>query len=397
MRFYVESITGKMLYTEKLLQHLVRAKGHELGLERDSVVLASVCDVTDLPALERIRDRHPSLPLISGGHFAKIGYRVMGLHSDAVWLGHVFELLDCSSLEEAMATTACYVPGETKHLRPSKRIEWRLCPAIQIDKRRYYLWGGTGCKGKCSFCYTSWSEEHRERPGLDKLVARTQSRLGSAGTLKVISNAYSTDLGDDLVQDMMLRDLLRVRSNSKRKLIRCGVEFATEASRKRHAKPIKTEEIRAAIRHAERLGLDLQLFLIGGWDTRGDWEQFIHQAIPESDALKPRVFLKWTNLEYQQLTPLWRHAAQLDPERYLDSSFTDWAFRVAAHKNKRIRVLQVKYPAHAIWRMCMSNVRDMGEYRDAKRHRNVKDMGRILELADRIRPWEHELSELEEV
>ena len=397
MRFWIETMGSKMLYTERLLQHLARTKGHEIDLQGDSVVLASVCDVTDLPVLERIRDRHPGLTLISGGHLAKIGYRVMGLHSDAVWCGHAFEMFDCSSLEEILEHPACYVPGRTREIRPSKRIEWPMCPVIQTDKRRFYVWGGVGCRGKCSFCYTSWSEEHRERPGVDKLVAKAQARLQGKGTVKVISNAYSTELGDDLVQDMMLRDLLQVRRNDKRKLIRCGVEFATERSRKRHAKPIKTEEIRAAIRHAERLGLDLQLFLIGGWDSREEWEQFVHEAIPESDQLKPRVFLKWTNLEYQQLTPLWRHAAQIDPDRYLDRSFTDWAFRAAAHKNKRIRVLPVKYPAHAIWRMCMSNARNLGEYRDCKAHRNTKEMGRILELADRIRPWEHELSELVEV
>jgi len=391
VRYWLEQMGRKKLYTEKLLLHLASSNGHTIEMARDSVILASLCDVTEMMSLERIRAKYPGSVIIAGGHLAKIGAKAMGLFADAVWVGHAFEFFRCQSLDEIYRHPSCYVPGKDKQVAASTSIDWRQCPAIQTDKRRFYVFGGAGCRGKCSFCLTSWTEPHQERPGAATLVGKLRPKIGKGNSIKIISNAYTSELGDDLVQDMMLKDVLKVRSNDKRKLIRCGVEFATEASRRKHAKPIKDEEIRQAVAYAERLNLDLQFFLIGGRDTREDWERFV-EVIPPSDAMRPRVFFKWTNLEYQQKTPLWSEVSDIDFGRYLDRSFTDWFFRNAAHKNKRVRVLPVKYPAHAVWRICMSNVQDMEQYLTCKRERNTKDMDRIKRLFADVQPWSNDLS-----
>lgn len=390
MEFLIEQVGKKKMYTELLLEYLVKQYGHQLTQGLNSIILVSLCDVVDIFALEKIRSKHPNSYIIAGGHFAKIGFKVASLFADFVWLGHAFDLFSCKTWQEIVGHSACYAPWKDNVLA-STRIDWSQCPIIQTDKRRFYVWGGVGCRNKCSFCLTSWTEPHQERPGVDKLVEKSRHKIGTRGSVKLISNAYSTDLEDDLVQDMILRDLLKVVSNNKRKLIRCGVEFATEQSRKKHAKPIKDYEIKEAIKKAEKLNIDLQLFLIGGWDDIQDWYNFL-DIIPVSDQLKPKVYLKWTNLEYQQKTPLWKYVQNINPDYYLDSAFTDWFFRKAAHKNKRIRVLPVKYPAHAIWRLCMSNAQNMEQYKECKKAKNEKDMIKMIWLFNRIKPWSNDLS-----
>lgn len=390
MKYWIEGLQKKWMYTEKLLLHILKRKGHAHALDSDSIIIASLCDVTDIPKLAKLRARYPDNKILAGGHFAKIGVVAMSLFADAVCVGHAYDMFNCTSWGELCELPCVFTGDRGKQIDVSYNIDWRLAPVVQTDSKRFYVWGGIGCKNKCSFCLTSWTEPHIDRPGVKTVAARAKKQIGHKGSVKIISNAYSPSLGDDLVQDMLLKDLLRVRSNTKRKMIRCGLEFATTASRKRNAKPITDEQLRRAIAHAGDLNLDLHLFCIGGYDRIEDWDCVL-DAIPESDAMSPRVFFKWTNLEYQQKTPLWRHVKEIDFDRYLDASFTARFFRKAAHKNKRVRVMPVKYPAHAIWRICMSNVQDMEQYKIVEKAKNVKDMEEIKRLFATIKPWENDL------
>jgi len=390
MKYWIESPAKKWMYTDKLLSHELQSEGHQLLLDDDSIILVSICDVVEVFQLEKIRNKYPNNKIIVGGHFAKIGIKLLILFADAVCVGHSFNLFKAKSWQEILSLPNIY-NGDDRNIYIDHYIDWSSCPAIQTDSNRFYLWGGVGCKNKCKFCLTSWTEKHQDRPNLENVVAKSKAKIGRKGSVKVISNAYSTSLGDDLVQDMLLRDVLKIRYNGKRKMIRCGIEFATEETRKKNSKPIKDVEIRAAIEKAKELNLDLHFFFIGGQDPCEDWERFL-DIVPPDDAFKPRIFFKWTNLEYQQKTPLWSQVKDIRPDYYLDRSFTDWFFQKACHKNKRVRVLPVKYPAHAIWRTCMSAVRDMDEYNKCKKTKNVKDMSKIMGLFNEMKPWDNDLS-----
>lgn len=390
MKFWIESVNKKWMYTEKLLHYLVIKNGHKHALDAESIVITSVCDVTEIFALERIRKKFPHHIIISGGHFAKIGLKLMILHCNYVWVGHSFDFFKQKELTDIIEHPSTYAAGKDA-LEVNYNIDWSLCPVIQTDKRRFYVWGGVGCKNKCSFCLTSWTEPHKNRPGIDGVCARAKRMIGSKGSVKVISNAYSTQLGDDLVQDMTLKDMIRIKHNEKRKMIRVGLEFATETARKKNSKPISDNELRLAVTRARELNLDLQVFCIGGLDKRSDWEGLV-DIIPPDDAMKPRVFFKWTNLEYQQKTPLFKNVQDIRPEKYLDKGFTDWFFRKACYKNKRIRVMPVKYPTHAVWRTCISNVQTLKQYEACKKLKNSKDMSSIMDLFNFIKPWENDLS-----
>lgn len=390
MKFWIESVGKKWMYTEKLLHHLILKNGHKYELNVDSIILVSVCDVTEIFALENIRKKYPHHTIISGGHFAKIGLIPMSFFSDYVWVGHSFDLFKHEYLSDIVTQDCVYYQGR-EQVSANYQIDWGMCPAIQTDKKRFYIWGGVGCKNKCSFCLTSWTEPYLERPGSKDLCRRVKAKIGKKGSVKIISNAYSTTLGDDHVQDMTLKDMLKIRHNEKRKMIRVGLEFGTEKTRKQNSKPIKDEELRLAIIKARQLNLDLQIFCIGGLDSRADWEKLV-DVIPADDAMKPRVFFKWTNLEYQQKTPLFKKVRDINPDNYLDKTFTDWFFRKACYKNKRVRVMPVKFPAHAIWRTCISNVQNVDQYNECKKLKNSKSIKDALKLFGRIKPWKNDLS-----
>lgn len=391
MKYWIEPVGNKRFYTEKLLEMVAGGYGHEVDLDQDSIILVSLCDVSELLVLRRIRNKYPSHTIVAGGHFAKIGLEAMAIWADLVWVGHVFDMLALRTWQEICESPHAYWCGRRGTVQASTRIDWDRVPAIQVDKNRLYLWGGTGCQKKCSFCLTSWTEPHQERPGLRGVCSRLKQRMPKGYTLKVISNAYTTELGDDLVQDMMIQDLLRVRRNRKRKLIRCGVEFPTEKSRGRHAKPIRDEQIRHAIQRAADFNLSLQLFFIGGRDPRQDWEHLL-DVIPPDDMMKPKVYFKWTNIEYQPKTPLWPELAHFTGQDLLDKAFTDWFYRKAAHKNKRVSVYTCKYPAHTVWRMCLAHVTTELEFNAVHKLRNTKDLARMMELFRDLQPWEHDLS-----
>ena len=393
--FWVETIGRKPLYTERLLVHVFARYGHrqvDPGT-RGAVCLVSLCDITEIGKLARIRARYPDNILLSGGHLAKIGALVMGLHSDLVWVGHCFDAAACVSIDEIADHPSCYRPGQSGDVIASIHIDWRMCPLIQTDRRRYYIFGGVGCRRKCRYCLTSHTEIHRDRPGLSTMVKRARGKLAGSSTIKVISNAYTPEVGDSMVLTMMLSDFVKVRLPMRNRVVRCGIEFATDRTRARYAKPIKVATIAHAIRHAEKVGAKLHLFHIGGIDSIEDWLGYVG-SMPESDRMSPQVYLKWTNLEYQQKTPIWTEAKSPRFDRYLTSANTDEFFRVAAHRNKRIRVMPVKYPAHAIWRTIMSNVSTREQYELAYAHRNTKEMDTIIDLYNDLRPWETDLNHI---
>jgi len=393
--FWIESVGRKQLYTEKLLAYVLRSRGHNqvAAGTHGAVLLVSLCDVTEVMRLERIRQQYPGNRLLAGGHFAKIGAGVMGLFADAVWIGHCFEMAACKNFAEICEHRSCYVPGETEGLvYASTRIDWNLCPLIQVDRKRFYIFAGDGCRRKCRFCLTSNTEIYRERPGIDMLIHGARHRLGGGMTIKAISNAYNIDIGDDMVQDMLLTDLLRIRRPCSGKLIRSGVEFATDATRKMYGKPLKAGQIREAIARAAVIGAKLHLFHIGGLDPIEDWLQYLDDVIQPGDKLSPPVFFKWTNLEYQQKTPLWRKIRDINFDNYLTADFTSMFFQRGAHKNKRVRVMPVKYPAHAVWRMCMSNVTDIDQYQRVKREQHNKDMDDLVRLYYELEPYKTDLS-----
>lgn len=296
---------------------LLRA-GHTLteDLEDCDAVLCSMCDVMDYPGLVRLRKR-TRRPLIVGGSFA-YHFRSALLYADAVWVGEVYEMADCRTLDELLGHRSCYTGDGLP--TASTLIRWDEVPVCQTSPHKSYYWGGSGCKNKCRFCLTSWTHPHQTNSAA-RIAGAKRTAARHHIHLMICANEFQ-DAGGGRTQDMLLRDYLQTPVRSG--LVRLGVEFATEETRRRCGKPISDAELAAALSKMARDGIALRMFHISGYDRREDWDGYIERMAEVLDACRPGhlLHLMFNNLQYQNYTPLYRERRQIDPSRYLTSADT---------------------------------------------------------------------------
>jgi hypothetical protein len=364
------------MYIDRLIPYLINKNGH--SIDEKGIHLISIADITELERLAKLRAQYKNDLIIAGGHLSKNAPIAMSLFADYVNIGHGYDFFKLKKEDLIRQQPYIYYNSKKEITISNQNVNWVESPILQTDKNRYYLFGGTGCKNKCQFCLTSWTENHNIRPKVKEIVNIAKRKIGKRDTIKIISNEYGLDVGDDLVQDMMLMDYVNSKSyDTKRKKIRCGVEFATESTRAKYGKPMPNDAIKYAIKKAEIENHELQLFLIGGINTIDEWDSFFDSVIPESNKLSPKVYFKFTNIEFQQKTPLFKQFERFDINNYIDSTFINKISREHLYRNKRIRFYPVKYPAHSLWRMYMSNIKNYDEYEWGIKHKNEKDVNVI--------------------
>jgi len=340
-------------YTDSLIKHLIKLYGHKEVDEKEAdAFLFSICDVTEIHDLVKASNiaKKYGKPLIAGGQFC-YHFKTVLLIADIVNIGHIFDFMECKSIEEIKNLDCVYYPGKDKIITPSYRIDWSKIPIIHTNKKGYYYWGGTGCKNKCRFCYVSWTNAHIINPKARKL---TSFRKGM--TLTIISNEYSDKASEKntciRVKDMMLVDYLR--KEEKVKNIRVGIEFFTEASRKYMGKQISEKEILSAIDKSKKDGNSLKFFFISGYNTKQEIIDFI-KFLPDDTESKRKIRLVFNNLEYQMFTPLHKERKKMNPENYIDVNWVNEVYnKYILAKKYYIRTVPASNPAHAFCRMGMS-------------------------------------------
>lgn len=374
MNFYLfkDCVDGNNYYTYAVLEKLIRMNGHTLAADPGAAenILVSLCDVTQVPILEKVRKEHPLKTIICGGHFA-INYKVCSLFADLVNIGQRFELFKCKTFDEMAALPCTYYKGKAGILKPSILIEWSALPVVQTSKKMFYYLGGVGCKNKCQFCLTSWINKHQVN---SEIRIQKAERLITAGArLNVIANEYQGALKFSPVKDMMLRDFLRCTKKTTR-LIRIGLEFCLEENRKKFGKPFTDDEFLRAIDLAAELKIDLQFFCIGGIEPRQAWQDFFN-LLPTTTSRMPRIFFKFTNLGYEQFTPMYKRRHEINPDNYLDLEFGRKLFHSVGVRNKRIRIFPIASPALAFWRMGVQLSTTIDQYKKFSALKNSRDAG----------------------
>jgi len=357
MKYYLESLQekGVVFYSRQLLVHLIKINGHELCEKPEDAdfILVSVCDTAEINLIKKMRERFPDKKIIVGGYHATY-FKLYAIFADYVNVGQGFEFFECQTEDEIRKLDCIYWDGCEKLIIPSTEIRWEKCPAIQVSKKRFYYWAAVGCKNKCKFCLTSWSNLHQMNP----YTKRIKRKMESEGYfLKLIENEEMSNLDvKEPVKDFMLKDYIKT-TNISAKLIRLGIEFATEENRKLYGKPFTDDEFLFAIDKAKREKKDLTLFCLGGVDTREEWADFICKIPKDWETKKPNIFFKFTNLEIQQFTPIWRKRYDLiNPENRIDKDDLEWIWDRTEHAITRLRFRPVKYPAHSLWRTGLNNV-----------------------------------------
>ena len=350
---YFEAKARFLTYT--VVAKALTDAGHELTADdgESDAVLFSICDATEFRKLARCRKEHRGKPLIVGGAFA-FNFWACKLYADGVWVGEVYDMAACKTVDEILESPHCYTGDGLP--TASQRVEWPAVPVAQIDPKKAYYWGGNGCKNKCWFCFTSWTRPHNvnSRFRIQKAIDMCRKRKIH---LMVTSNEYENDPGAKTF-DMMLKDY--VREPVKANLVRCGVEFATEKSRRKYGKPISNNDLFRAVQKAERENVALRLFHIAGVDSRDDWESYIDLwcGMLEKAGYHRMLTLMFNNLQYQNYTPLYRERRGIDPSRYIDRDTTkEWFYRLQRH-TKSVLVMPPSSFQHVCCRMGVELARE---------------------------------------
>jgi len=309
---YFEAKSRFQTYT--VVCKALQAAGHTVtdDIEHCDLVAVSLCDVLDMKYLRKVRGMTKK-PVLAGGAFT-YNYWAAAVYADYVWIGEVFDMAECRTLNELGDSPHCYTPGSNKALYASWRVDWDACPVVQIKKGSAYYWAGVGCKNKCAFCLTSWTHQHLMNSEQNCRAARRAAKAKGCH-LMMTSNEYDVD-NDNPTKDMLLTDYLKQRVTGS--FVRCGVEFALEETRKRKGKPITKNELYHAIQKMNVDNISLRLFHITGYEPREAWETYISDLckMVQRSPNKRLLHLMFNNLQYQNYTPLYKERHDIDETRY---------------------------------------------------------------------------------
>jgi pyruvate-formate lyase-activating enzyme len=312
-------------------------------------VLYSLADVTDLRGLRQLR-HHTSKKIIVGGHYA-INFWSSVLYADYVWLGEIFDFTELNTVAEIEKSEHIYTSGDDiSNKTVSTRIDWAYLPIVQIKKTSAYYLGGVGCKNNCKFCHTTWTHPHQRNSdeNIKQAIAIAKKRKIH---LTAVSNEYESDL-DLIVRDMLGVDYISTPINSKG-WVRTGIEFPTEETRKFMGKPLTRDDIFKILQKAAIEGVYLRLFHIGGYNNRDEWDKYINEMAMMLDRInyKQLLHLQFTNLQYQNYTPLYAERKSIDYRKYLTGDDTKSWYNTLRKCTKSVLVGRPSPFGHAAWRM----------------------------------------------
>ncbi len=347
-------------YTISVLRHLMCVNGHEIvddAAEAD-IVCVSVCDISQAAFVEKIRTAYPNKVIAVGGH-AAIYYRLFGLFADIVNIGQGFEFFECHSIDEIRALPCVWTrdkDGQTIH--SSKKINWPLVPIANVTNQQRYYWGAVGCKNKCKFCMTSWTNPHQQNSPTS--VKRVLEKYPNA---TIVTND-SDDVPSRMTQSIMLVDFLQ-KPLKKYSVYRIGIEFATEASRKYYGKPFSDEQFRQAIARAVQYGVRLKLFCIGGINEKDEWDGLYNSIQPIYQ--KGNFEIKMTNIVYDMFTPMKRERMTIDHRRmWRTGELKQFVSALKLRGGWPFKALPCSTPEDTMAKNALCYVCDMGDYRAAR-------------------------------
>lgn len=342
------------LYTRACLESYCRHAGVHITDDIDvaSAIWVSMCDPDDLPTLIEARRLANGRPVIMGGFESYFGMPYLAW-ADAVVVGEGWEFIQAWGGDPSEALDLpCVLTRGARTVRPSYTIPWSRLPLLKVPgNERYYMLGGKGCKGKCKFCATSWTQPHQHIPlgMMTRTVEFVESR--PRGKLTVISNDSGAVVESRVVnaQSVRVADYLLDPNRFKGTMLHFGVEGWTEDARRSMSKPLDDETVRQLFEVTARMKQKCELFFIvnyPGFDV-SHITHFAETVIPLDVANSPAVHVKLTYFDPCPHTP-WE-GEMLRP-CFVD---TEDVFRQLNSRNKRIRVFPTRSAGRAAWRSCL--------------------------------------------
>lgn len=350
--------------TYGVVKHALEKRGHEVIPDLDDdvdAVLYSACDVMDMRELRSLR-KSTSRPIIVGGHYAYNFWSAI-IYSDIVWLGEIYEFAELSNISEIANSEHAYVDGKNwNDIVPATTILWDEVPVVQQHKDSAYYWGGSGCKNKCRFCFTSWTHPHQQNSDGNIVRAQQIARKNKV-YLMIVSNEYDTEQSMQ-TKDMMVRDYLKIHVQGG--FVRLGIEFATEATRKRFGKNITDDDIYAMFQKAEAENVSLRLFHIGGYEGISEWDKYFDRMSSMLTKVPNHrlINFRFTNIQYQNYTPLYLERRNIDASRYITGADTKRWFDKLRLNTNSVLIGRPSPFQHVVYRMGLelSRTKEQAEF-----------------------------------
>jgi hypothetical protein len=338
------------LYTLAALRALMKAHGvTEADPVHADALWVSMCDPDDLPVLIEARRIAGNRPVIMGGFEGYFGYPYLAW-ADAVVIGEGAEFIRTWAQNPAAALALpCVLTRRGPPAVPSYEVGWQHMPLLKVPgHERFYYLGGRGCKGKCAFCATAWTQPYMCAPAslVSDVVRYVESM--KRGKLTLVSNDSVPLVASHVVnaQSVRVRDYLANPKRYKASMLHFGVEGWDEDTRKHWGKPISDHDLRMllAVTAKERQVCEL-FFIVGypGW-SMVDVQRFADTVLDLDTRNAPQIRVKVTYLDPCPHTPL----GSLEiGESFCDPSAV---FGILNSRNKRIRVFPTRSRGRSAWR-----------------------------------------------
>ncbi len=289
-----ESIT---FYTQELIKYLAKKNGHEVvdnpyKADFAGLSLAHHSEVKDILKLRK--ELPKGIPIIAGGH-ATYAPKAIAAYADYVCLGHGFEFFrdtkEMGSVKEIEQLPYIYFKGKTAPLLYSQYIDWKMIPLSRTGKNTWAFFWSVGCRAKCNFCATSWTNQYQQNPNEMHLQMARDHTHGKQ--LYVVTNDYSFSNVRRAVSDVMVKEYIKTPSTYDNiGLIRTGIESVTEKGRYFFGKHIKDHELQRFFELTYKHKKETNLFFIAGVDTTEEYIDFAEKVVGVQPHIKkPRLSL----------------------------------------------------------------------------------------------------------
>jgi hypothetical protein len=337
------------VYTNATLMELCRRAGVAVVDEADADSLwVSLCDPDDLPVLQAAKRVAKGRPVIMGGFEGYFGEPYLAW-ANAVVVGEGWEFIRAwaKSPDEAMELPSV-LSNNGRDVFPSYDVPWRYHPLVRNPGgNRYYYLAGRGCKGKCRFCATAWTQPNSGPPSslLHSVVSSVEQKRGK---LTLITNDSDLVVMSKCVNAQSVRvvDYNREPSRYKGTILHFGIEGWRESDRVGFSKPIPNGAIRELLAKTKAHKQQCELFFLVGYEgwTIESVEEFA-ETLDCDAGNSPKIWVKCTYFDPCPHTPLSKVA--VDP-RYCD---IPTVFNILnCGKSKRIRVFPTRSAARSAWR-----------------------------------------------
>ena len=345
------------MYTLATIRHLCSIFGvAEAGADEADVLWVSISDPDDIKVLWDARKIANGRPVIMGGFEAWFGVPYLAW-ADAVVVGEGVEFIRTwgeQGMDAALDLPCVLTMDRYKRgieVLPSYDVGYLDMPIVKVGgKVRYYFLAGRGCKGKCSFCATSWVQPHSKCPDrkIRRVVKEVEDRKGK---LTLISNDSDSVIQSSVVNAQSVRvvDYLREPLRYKSSMLHFGIEFWDEGSRAKAGKPISNEDIYRLFQTTAEVRQQMELFFIVGYPgwSMNSVEKFAENALPLGTDNSPFVHVKCTYLDPCPHTPLAEQPVNPEwcniPEVFAEMN----------SRNKRIRVFPTRSAGRSAWRTAL--------------------------------------------